>query len=396
MSTEFVQEGREGLWVNPTTAWVNIGGYSGFDRNGACLTAPVFYNNGAARIYVFARNQSNQLSFCVINQSGVAGSWAPLSRPLQSSPAVAAAPNRRTGSAQGLLGVLCVEATNDMRISYFDPATAAITSTVQIVGNLDSGTYFQGQVKLILNENNLFEAFALDTKGNLWHATESNAGEWKGGWDTPPIGSGLDTNVTEFKVISSGGWNSQGPYQVVALKTDGFVYQATQTQIGKYGQLTRAGSPITLDTTKFSGSPAAIFDSANDGFVYAAYNTAAKSSVNPLYYCATVSEIGSASGYWQPEESKYPDYAPAAGDSIVLTATIYNNNQLFWEDGSGQVYSVSRNINNPHYWPSSAPVQVGQPKGSFTGAIASVVNGPNVGLLQSDESGSIWFINYKP
>ncbi|UXU88888.1 hypothetical protein [Burkholderia sp. S-53] len=304
-------------------------------------------------------------------------------------------------SATGWLGVLCVEAFNDIRISYINPgATISISKTVQITGGLESGTRFRGQVKLVLNEEGFFEAFALDEKGRMWHATETQFGFWKGGWDSSPIGTGFETKVSEFKVISIGG--GQGPYQVVALKADGNVYQATQTAVGKYDAFVVAGAFSHIGKQpKFSGSPAAIFDPANSGAVYAAYNTSPSSGVNDLYYCAYTatggSGIGSASGYWQPEESTYPDYAPAAGDSIVLTATMDNDTQLFWMNGSGQVYSVSRKINNgTNYWPAGIPDLVGQAKSSFTGAIASAVNGPNVGLFQSSPDGGIWFINYLP
>jgi len=377
MSTEYQQEKVvPSQFFSPLSNWVNLGG----NVFGDSLAAPILNGDG---LYAFVQNSTNTLDVCQVNLTGTTGTWETLKLPVTSSPSATLARD------SGVLGVICMQTSQAIDVHYIDPSKKyeVKTSHLNRVG-LDSGVAFKGQVKIVRNNNNALEVFALDRGGNMWHRVETGSsvipGEWNKGWEK--LGSGFDVDVKKFDVIRVKGTQVSTLLQIVALKADHNVYQATQVEgnPGKYGTFSIVGGGSTFT---FSGSPAATYGPASKSTVYAAFSTNQLGGPNPLTYFVSVGA--------NPDWAALADTAPYAfvSDSIGLAATSDNRTHLVWMDDNLQVYMASRANGGTSYW-SLPPDSVGQPGSSFNGAISLVPNDNAVSLFQSDGNNNLWFINF--
>ncbi|VWD05366.1 hypothetical protein BLA39750_02849 [Burkholderia lata] len=389
MSTELAstESGPQQKAVDPTSDWVNLGGTTQYQS----LIAPIYMGG---TVYAFAQDANNSLDLCTISYTGKSGSW--LNYPSKSfvcnsTPGVAVA-----GQNSEYVGVACLVSQTIVQINYIPPTQpqAANVKQINITGGLSSGKAFAGPVQLVRNLNGNLEAFALDRDGMMWSASEKYANsqaKW-GSW-APISGAKLDSSVREFKAFQLATGQNAGLIQVVAIGSDGKMYQSMEnmTQLGSYSSFALLGAYDNLSSsTQFIGGPDVTYDPFSNFMVHAAYNSVHKNDNGPVDYL-----LADSSTEWAPFASAKPEFVFLP----VLATTIANQmTYITWVDDSAQVNLTPRNDAYPKtadYW-SSTSQKVGKPNSSFTGNLTKVVNDSKIGLFQPLSSGEVAFINFMP
>lgn len=372
---EFKKVPYEALTLPTIPNWTSLGGsFRG-------IPIPLFY---AGSLFSFVRNQDNTLGMCAVN--GTSGQWYAFGGTLVSPPAVAPSPD-------GTVAVIGLMQSGQLQISYLNPFAGSATNWASFAGGTPSGVSFSTTMPPVLavNANARLEAFAVDTKGTMWHTYQTTV--------SPPItwsnwsklGSGFNPNALLFLVYLL---KNTGQLQAVALGNDNNMYQSTQYQSGGYdgwGAFTPVGQGPS-PSPQFTGGPAACFCTVNNYAVYGGYNSNAGVSSNPLVYLAPPSS--------PPYSMSWTNFNLASAQYPIANAVpvmVSNNGtpQIAWQSlTAGQVLFVSQTQGVVGQW---GPIQnVGDQKGMLTGQMSGVVIGSNLALLQCGSNGSLFYINYAP
>jgi len=380
MSTEHLRKASE-LNVRPippTTDWNSIGG----TVLPQSQIAPIYFGG---EIFAFAQSATNTLTLCNIDSSNTP-TWYNYTYTANSSPAVAVA---RT--SPDFLGVACLISGQAVQITYISPASLPRAQTqCSVTGGLDRGTVFAGPLQLVLSVDNRLEVFALDTAGKMWSAYELSqvapaTVRWSS-WRQIPWPK-LDNSAHTFQALLVTSGKNKNCIAVVSLGSDGKMYQAVESKtIGTYNDFLQVGDYTDLSSlTHFIWGPAALFDSAAQYMVYAAYNQTPLPTNSSLDYYFEQS----ASSKWEailPQNIPVPPEAP-----VLLTNAGRGGACLVWASGSGQVYLKSRTASN---W--SATQEVGTVQRGGTLNLSAVPNDGKMGLFQPITDGTVAYINYSP
>jgi len=362
-----------------TSDWNNIGGTA----QPQSLIAPIYFGDA---IYAFAQSSSNTLALCKIDALGRPEAWRRYGFTSNSSPATAVA---RT--SPDYLGVARLASPTTVEIDYIRPSAPEPINIVQasVVGGLPRGTVFAGPVQLVRNADSRLEAFALDTAGRMWQATEvardPPPANWTR-WQQIP-GPILNAMAQQFQALLIDSGPNAGLVAVVALSRDGKMYRALQMpqQFGFYGNFAVVGTYANLSSSSFIWAPTVVFDATIQCMIFAAYNDTPQVDNSPVVYC-----------FERPNSSDWKAFAadpnaPMPEASMVLTST-GNTTYLIGSADGGQVNLTSQ---AGATW-STNPQNVGAANPAFTLNLTAVANDNKIGLFQPVMDGTVAFINYLP
>ncbi|MGZ2746431.1 hypothetical protein [Burkholderia stagnalis] len=390
MSTEIARTEGMVYPYPPTTAWVPLSGGSVQPQN---LIAPIYLNG---KIYAFARSSTDTLTLCTISYTAKAGDWTPYTSYTFNASATASPAVALAGAGSDNFAVAFLTSQASVQVGYIS-VTDVTNTKAAYIGGLSMGSAFAGPVKLVRNANGYLEAFALDRAGNMWSAIEKDRNipaTWRA-WSQISGGNKLDSSVKDFKAFLLTTGPDQGRIQVVALGSDGKMYQSTEKsgQFGSFAPFALLGKYDGIkESSRFIMAPAVTTDPKNQFVVYAAYNE------NPTNADFPMDRLlgDSPTEKWE----FISDFkATLPQPLLTLSTTADQVTHLTWIGVGGQVYLASRNSEYPangvSYWSGDAK-SVGAADPSFTGNVAVVANEENVGLFQPRADGVLAFINFLP
>jgi len=370
--TELQQKALKSITLSSSNTWASLGGaFRG-------IAAPNYYGGS---LFAFTRNTDNSLGLCTVSPSTESGSWTKLGGQLLSNPASAASPN-------GTLGVVGLMQGNVLEVNYVDPFGGVQTGFTNFAGGTPSGVTWTGSPVLAVNSNNRIEAFALDTRGNLWHTYQTTVGTsitWSN-WSL--LGSTFLTSAS-FQVYLN---NNTGALQAVAIGTDNQIYQLVQYAGGGrdgWSNPTRVGTLPSVPP-QFTLGAAAAYNTSTALSVFSGYNSQSGVSANPLMYSSGPNSQGVWTNLTLTEDTPISTSAPIMVSNQGTPQLIYQS-----QTNVGQVVLLSQNTAATSFW--KAQQQVGAQNGDLSGQLSGVVNNGSVALFQAGKSsGQLYYINYFP
>lgn len=368
---EIQQKALKSMSLSSGTEWTSLGGaFRG-------IAAPNYYGGS---LFAFTRNTDNSLSMCTLSPAATTHSWTPLGGTLLSNPASAASPN-------GTLGVIALMQGNDVQVNYVDPFGGVQTGFSNFAGGTPSGVTWTGSPVLAVNSNNRIEAFMLDSKGNMWHCFQQNAGStitWSN-WSV--LGSTFLTSAS-FQVFLN---TNTGALQAVAIGSNNLIYQMVQGAGGGHDGWSSPQLVGSLPTVQpqFTLGAAAAYNTSTALSVFSGFNSQSATSANPLMY----SSGPNSTGIWT--NLTIPDYPISTSAPIMLSN--YGVPQLIYQSTTnvGQVLLLSQNTAGTNFWKSAQ--LVGAQNGNLSGQMSGIVNSGNIALFQCGKSkGDLLYINVTP